>query len=62
MSNPELDSKLIENAPTKPIVKLEVEVEELNTIFASLQELPHRLVDNLLKKLFNQAHSQLKQD
>jgi hypothetical protein len=53
-SNPELDSKVIE-----PGIKLEVSVNELNVIFAALQELPHRVSDPILKKLFGQAQPQV---
>lgn len=62
-NNPELDSKLVENqqAPQAPTVTLTVDVNELNIIMGGLQELPHRVVDPLLKKLFQQAQAQLGQ-
>lgn len=56
--NPELDSKLIENQPE---VSLKVNINELNMIMASLQELPHRVADPILRKLMQQAQEQLKQ-
>jgi hypothetical protein len=62
-NNPELDSKLVENqqAPQAPTVTLTVDVNELNIIMGGLQELPHRIVDPILKKLFQQAQAQLGQ-
>jgi hypothetical protein len=61
-NNPELDSKLVENQQAQvPNVTLEVNVNELNIIMGGLQELPHRVVDPLLKKLFQQAQAQLGQ-
>lgn len=59
-TNPELDSKLEENQQAQsPTVTLTVDVNELNVIMGGLQELPHRVVDPLLKKLFQQAQEQL---
>lgn len=58
MANAELD-KL--SAPTEPTVKLEVNVNELNVILGALQELPHRIADPLLKKVFGQAQAQMSQ-
>lgn len=59
-TNPELDSKLVENQQEQaPTVTLTVDVNELNVIMGGLQELPHRVVDLLLKKLFQQAQEQL---
>ncbi len=62
MSNPELDAKL-ENtqAPQAPTVNLELDVNELNVVVGGLQELPHRVVDGLLRKIIEQAQAQLKQ-
>ena len=61
-TNPELDPKLTENQQqTAPTVTLTVDVNELNIIMGGLQELPHRVVDPLLKKLFQQAQGQLQQ-
>lgn len=63
MANSELDSKLIENQtqPQAPTVTLEVNVNELNVIMVGLQELPHRVVDALMRKLMQQAQMQLKE-
>ena len=58
MPNPELD-KLAQ--PTEQNVKLEVSVNELNVILGALQELPHRVADPVLKRVFTQAQSQLGQ-
>ena len=60
-TNPELDPKLVENqqAQQAPTVTLTVDVNELNVIMAALQELPHRVADPLLKKIFQQAQAQL---
>lgn len=60
-TNPELDSKLVENQPAQqaPAVNLTLDVNELNVVLASLQELPHRVADPLLRKLMQQAQEQL---
>ena len=58
-TNPELDPKIMQNRQT-PTVTLTVDVNELNIIMGGLQELPHRVVDSLLKKIFEQAQGQLK--
>ena len=64
-TNPELDPMLDENqqaqAQQVPDVTLTVNVNELNVIMGGLQELPHRVVDPVLKKLFQQAQAQLGQ-
>jgi hypothetical protein len=62
-TNPELDSKLAENqqAQQVPTVNITVDVNELNVIMGGLQELPHRISDSILKKLFAQAQAQLGQ-
>jgi hypothetical protein len=52
--NNELESK-----PSEPEVSLRVTVQELNIVMASLQELPHRVADPILKKLMQQAQEQL---
>ena len=58
-TNNELDSKLIETQQ-QPEVTLHVTVQELNMVMASLQELPHRVADPILRKLMQQAQEQLK--
>jgi hypothetical protein len=60
-TNPELESNLVENQQVDPEVTLNVNVNELNVIMGALQELPHRVVDPLLQKLFQQARAQLGQ-
>jgi hypothetical protein len=65
-TNPELDAKLEENqlaaeAPAVPNVSFELNVNEVNVILASLQELPHRVADPILRKLVDQAQAQLGQ-
>jgi hypothetical protein len=51
-----------ETETTNDLVKisLTVTLEEANLILASLQELPHKLVNNLIQNLVQQAQSQLK--
>lgn len=62
-TNTELDPKLVENqqpqAQSVPELTLNVNVNELNIIIAGLQELPHRVVDSIIKKIFQQAQAQL---
>ncbi len=58
-TNNELDSKLIENQQ-QPEVSLRVTVQELNVVMASLQEIPHRVADPILRKLMQQVQEQLK--
>ena len=61
-TNPELDPKLVENQQAQvPNVNLTIDVNELNAIFAALQELPHRVADPILRKLMGQAQEQLGQ-
>jgi hypothetical protein len=60
--NPELDPMLVENQQQQaPTVTLTVDVNEFNIVMNALQELPHRIVDPLLKKIFQQAQQQLQQ-
>ena len=60
-TNPQLDSKLVENQqqPAVPTASFTLNVNELNIVLAGLQELPHRVVDALIKNLMTQAQSQL---
>jgi len=62
-TNPQLDSKLEENQQQAavPTASFTLNVNELNIILAGLQELPHRVVDALIKNLMTQAQSQLGQ-
>lgn len=62
-NNPELDN-IAENvqsqsSPQDPTVKIDFTINELNTVMAGIQELPHRVADPILKKIFAQAQSQL---
>lgn len=58
-TNPELDPKLVENQQQVSTVNINLDVNELNVVMTALQELPHRVVDPLLKKIFQQAQGQL---
>lgn len=55
--NPQLDNLDVNNQ--QPKVKIELTINEFNTIMAALQELPHRVVDPLLKNLISQAQPQV---
>lgn len=57
-TNPDLDPKLVENQQA-PTVSVTLDVNELNIVMGALQELPHRVVDILLKSIFQQAQEQL---
>lgn len=58
-TNPELDKLVEGNQPQEPTVNVELTVNEINVVFAALQELPHRVADPILKKMFAQAQMQL---
>lgn len=58
MSNPELDPKLAENQQVAT-VNVQLNVNELNVILGGLQELPHRVSDPILRKLMQEAQTQL---
>ena len=58
MSNPELDNLVVNDE--KPVINIEVNVQEINTILAALGELPHRVADPILRKLVEQAQKQMK--
>lgn len=51
--NPELDKLDATNQPQQ--LKLEVTPQEINVIFAALAELPHRVADPIMRKLFQQT-------
>lgn len=60
--NPELDS-LVQNGEAEkkvPTATIVLDLNEINIVLASLQELPHRVADPLLKKIISQAQDQLK--
>lgn len=58
--NPQLD-KLVEanEQQQEPVLALEVSINEINVILAALAELPHRVSDPIMRKLMEQAQSQL---
>jgi hypothetical protein len=61
-TNPELDPMLAENqAQQAPTVTLTLNVNELNVVIGGLQELPHRVVDGILRNIMGQAQAQLGQ-
>ena len=61
--NKELDHLDVDNqvqaAPQEPVVKLELAVNDRNLILAALQELPHKIADPMLRKIMEQANTQL---
>jgi hypothetical protein len=61
--NKELDHLDVDNqvqaAPQEPVVKLELAVNDINLILAALQELPHKIADPMLRKIMEQANTQL---
>jgi hypothetical protein len=59
--NPELDHLDVDNqaAQQEPVVKLELAVNDVNLILAALQELPHKIADPMLRKIMEQANTQL---
>jgi len=42
-------------------VKIEMTVNEVNIVIGALQELPHKVVDSLLRKIIEQGQTQLQQ-
>lgn len=57
----ELETQTTTDTQQEQTVNLELTVNEVNVVFAALQELPHRIADPLLKKMIQQAQSQLQQ-
>lgn len=57
MENNELNNE--EVAASEPTANINLTVAELNVIFAALQELPHRVADPIIKRILQQAQSQL---
>lgn len=49
------------NVPVEKMLTLTLNANELNVVFAALQEapIPHRVVDPLLKKLLEQTSAQM---
>lgn len=60
MMNEQLDKFVDNDQNIEPLIRFEVNPNELNMIFAAIQELPHRAVDGLIRKLFEQANAQVK--
>lgn len=58
MSNPELDKFDAANQQP-PVLKIEVNVNEVNVIIGALAELPHRVADPVIRKVITQAQEQL---
>lgn len=58
MNNPEFNMANRKEQPQ--VVKLELNVNDLNIVMGALQELPHRIVDQLLKNILAQVQPQLK--
>jgi hypothetical protein len=56
MANEQLD-KLVQKE--EPSVHIELTVQEVNVVMGALQELPHRVVDGLLRKIIGQAQPQV---
>lgn len=54
--NSELD-KLSVNEPSGATITLNV--NEINVVLGALQELPHRIADPVIKKVFEQCKAQL---
>lgn len=40
-------------------VSIKMTVQELNVVLASLQEMPHKVVDGLIRSVYQQAQEQL---
>lgn len=60
MSNPELDKLDVDNQ-TPPEVNLTLNINEVNAVLAALGELPHRVSDGVIRKVYTQANSQMAQ-
>jgi len=45
----------------EPALNIQLTVQEVNIVLGALQELPHRVVDPVLKKIVAQAQSQMQQ-
>lgn len=58
MPNPELDP-MVENTQPETIT-LKLNINEFNIVCGGLQELPHRVVDGLLRNIMSQAQDQFK--
>jgi hypothetical protein len=49
------------NISNETIVNFSVSINELNIILAGLRELPHRISDEILKKLMENVQTQISQ-
>lgn len=54
--NPELD-KFDAERQAPPSFRLELTAAEINVVFAALAELPHRVADPIMRKLFAQTQN-----
>ncbi len=45
----------MENVQVETVVTLELNISEANLILGALRELPHRVSDDLIKKVISQA-------
>jgi hypothetical protein len=61
MTNENLDRLDVNNPANQQEqkIRLELSIQDLNIVMGALQELPHRVADPVLKKVFSQAQSQL---
>lgn len=59
--NPELDSLLRNDEAEKkiPTATITLDLNEINAVLAALQELPHRVADPILRKIMQQARTQI---
>jgi hypothetical protein len=55
--NPELDK--LDAARSEPVITIELNVQEVNTVLAALGELPHRVAHPVIGKVFEQAQKQI---
>ena len=58
--NPELDKYDVDKQAA-PEITVVLSIQELNTILAALAELPHRVSDALIRKVYTQATEQIPQ-
>lgn len=58
--NPELDKYDVEKQAA-PEITVVLSIQELNTVLAALAEMPHRVSDPIIRKVFTQANEQIPQ-
>ena len=51
----------MENVQTETVIRLELNINEINIVLGALRELPHRVVDQTLNKVIMQAQKQVPQ-